>query len=514
MMDENWEEAVWRWPAPHVRHMKTALDQLVRHRRGIQAGDWAPGHDEATFWLTTVGSYSLLEQCLKLLVGVRNPSYLSSKRAKGTAKGAKGTDKRDVGTDKGDRHKLGVVYGKIEGPEQDVLNESYAQYASFNGFLSEFPTLTDYLEATRESEEGQEGQEGQLVWRYFLLDRDISGIWKLPSPPLFPDMLLEVIRSALDILAAWPDDEMQMDDVCRRLAEGLKGALYDDQVSDGPSPDDVRSWARDDREILNAFSRYLRAGPLDDYPNAMRKWLDHAVQKAEQMAEQNDDLARFLWIARRCCVTVNDNSRFSFKNHRPKPLFGGQSLDLPLDLPLDLRDGWSVGSVEWSVEWRTDKTTWRGAVDAIRELPVRVGQKSTMRWRRCRKPSQTDFVENTQGQLTVRRTERRTGRRHEHELMSLNVRILTAWPRGPKGTRVDHALFVVVDAGGNWPSEECDLACQACRGTGFCKDCRGESAKLECRTCSPDAGICPQCLGHGRDGDHVIHLARYVVAVP
>ena len=484
MVDENWEEAVWRWPAPHVRHMKTALDQLVRHRRGIQAGDWAPGHDEATFWLTTVGSYSLLEQCLKLLVGVRNPSYLSSKRAKGTAKETKGTDKRDVGTDKGDGHKLGVVYGKIEGPEQDVLNESYAQYASFNGFLSEFPTLTDYLEATRESEEGQEGQEGQLVWRYFLLDRDISGIWKLPSPPLFPDMLLEVIRSALDILAAWPDDEMQIHDVCRRLAEGLKGALYHDRVSDGPSLDDLDSWAGDGRGVVNAFSRYLRAGPLDDYPDAMREWLDLAVQNAEQMAEQNDDLARFLRVARRCCVTVSDN-RFSFKNRRPKPLFGGQSLDLPLDL----RDGWSV-------EWRTDKTTWRGAVDAIRELPVRVGQISTMRWHRCRKPNQMDIIPSTQGRLTVRR--------HEREVISLDARIRSIGLGGPKDTRIHSARFTVVDADGNWPSEECDLACQACRGTGFCKDCRGESAKLECRTCSPDAGLCPQCLGYGRDGDHII----------
>ena len=469
MMDENWEEAVRRWPAPHVRHMQTALDQLVRHRRGIQAGDWAPGHDEATFWLTTVGSYSLLEQCLKLLVGVRNPSYLSSKRDKGTAKGAKGTDKDDG-------HYLGVVYDKLEGQDKDLLEESYVQYASFNGFLSEYPTLRGYLDVIG---------EGQVDWRYFLLDRDISDMRKLPSLPLFPDTLLEVIRSALNILAAWPDDEMQMHDVCRRLAEGLRGALYHDRVSDGPSLDDLDSWAGDGRGVVNAFSRYLRAGPLDDYPDAMRKWLDRAVQKAEQMAEQNDDLAQFLRVARRCCVTVSGDNRFSFKNRRPEPLFGGQSLDLPLRL----RDGWSV-------EWRTDKTTWCGAVDAIRELPVRVGQISTMRWHRCRKPNQMDFVPSTQGRLTVRR--------HEREVISLDARIRGIGLGDPKDTRIHSACFIVVDADGNWPSEECDLACQACHGTGFCMDCRGESTELECRTCSLAEGLCPQCLGYGRDGDHII----------
>ena len=455
--------------------MRAAHEGLVRHRRG-------------TPWPTIVGSCSLLEQSLKLLVGIRKPDYLPSGGKK-------------------DRHNLGVVYDKLEEEDKDSLeemDESYAQYASFIKFPSEFGTLREYLDVIGDR---------QVDWRYFLLDRDGSNPpsprpdrrrrkahpslldrdgsnpSSLPSPDML-DMLLEAIRSVLDILerTVWHDDEMQMHDVCQRLAEGLEVALHHARMSDGPSHDDLNGWARDGRGVVNAFSRYLRAGPLDDYPDAMRKWLDHAVEAARaagKAAEQDgdDDLARFLRVASRCCATVNDN-RFSFTNHRPEPLFGGQSLDLPLRL----RDGWSV-------EWRTDKTTWCGAVDAIRELPVRVGQISTMRWRRCRKPSQTDFVENTQGQLTVRR--------HEHELMSLNVRILTARPRGPKGTRVDHALFVVVDAGGNWPSEECDLACQACRGTGFCMDCRGESTEPECQTCSAE-GLCPQCRGYGRDGDHII----------
>ncbi len=449
-----------------VSLMRAAYDVLVRHRRGIRGRDLAPGYDEARFWLTIVGSYSLLEQSLKLLVGVRDPSYPSSKRAR-----------------KDDRHNLGLVYKRLARQEKDSLQESHAQYASFIEFPSKYSKLRDYL--------GVIGN-GQVDWRYLLLDKGISDLPNLPSP-LYPDMLLETIRSVLDILArtVWPDDEMQMHDVCRRLAEGLEGALYHDQTSDGPSLDDLDSWARDGRGVVNAFSRYLRAGPLDDYPDAMREWLDHAVEAAKakaagKAAEQDgdDDLARFLRVASRCCATVNDN-RFSFKNPRPKPLFGGQSLDLPLGL----HDGWSV-------EWRADKTTWRGAVDAIRELPVRVGQISTMRWHRCRKPNQMDFILGKQGRLTVRR--------HEWELMSLDARIRSVWDGGPKDTRIHSARFAVVDADGNWPSEECDLACQACRGTGFCRDCRGESTELECRTCSLAEGLCPQCLGYGRDGDHII----------
>ena len=215
----------------------------------------------------------------------------------------------------------------------------------------------------------------------------------------------------------------------------------------------------------------------------MREWLDHSVVVAKKVAEQDDDLARFLAVANRCCVTVNDN-RFSFTNRRPEPLCADRSLDI--------HGGWSV-------EWRTGNATWCGAVDDFGALPVRPGQTSRMTWHRCKnRPTWKQLGPGTQGRLIVRR--------HEREVTSLEVLIRSA--SGTKAT-LTGAHFTVVGADRDLPPEECDLACQDCRGTGFCMDCRGESTQLDCRACSRAEGLCPACLGYGRDGDRIIAGARY-----
>ena len=440
-----------------VEHMQVAFEELVQRRPKIRGHDMALGY-EARLWLLIVGSYSLLEQCLKLLVGIRTSGYLSPKKAPNTA--------RDDG------HDLCRVYDRLEGLDKGLLEESYAQYASFTEFP--LPTLRSYLTVIGKHNDS-------MVWRYLLLEKDTSELRDLPSP-LSLDMLLEAIRGTLDILEAKAWSDRGMHGIIRRLEQGLEDALC--RGSDGLPPDGLNRWVPDGGGIVNAFSRYLRAGPLDDYTNAMREWLDHSVVVAKKVAKQDDDLARFLAVASRCCVTVNDN-RFSFTNRRPEPLCADRSLDI--------HGGWSV-------EWRTGNATWCGAVDDFRTLPVRPGQTSWMTWHRCEnRPTWKQLSPSTQGRLIVRR--------HGREVTSLEARILSVG--GPKATLADRARFTVVGTDGDLPPEECDLACQDCRGTGFCMDCRGESTHLDCGACSRAEGLCPTCLGYGRDGDRIIAGARY-----
>ena len=220
-----------------VARMRGAFDELVRHRHGIRGRDWFPEYDEARLWLTIVGLYSLLEQCLKLLVGIRTSGYLSPKNAPNTA--------RDDG------HDLGHVYDRLEGLDKDLLEESYAQYASFIEFPPEFHTLRCYLRKI--------GKD-QVVWRYLLLEK---GIWeprgpksatkKYPPAPRSPDMLLEAIRGTLDILEAKASSDRGMHGIIRRLEQGLEDALR--RGSDGLPPDGLNRWV----PAVEASSTHSRA---------------------------------------------------------------------------------------------------------------------------------------------------------------------------------------------------------------------------------------------------------------
>ena len=100
--------------------------------------------------------------------------------------------------------------------------------------------------------------------------------------------------------------------------------------------------------------------------------------------------------------------------------------------------------------------------------------------------------------------------RDERALATLSVHLFsvgsTAW--GPVGFRdespVSRATFILLDSDGNIPSELADLTCVACLGTGFCRECRGESLADDCPACAVTNGLCSECRGYGRDGDHVI----------
>ena len=159
--------------------MEGVCRQLIEHRRQVQGGDLAPGWDAVSFWPVIVGTYSLLEQCLKLLVAVRTEGYLDDSDGSGKA------------TAKGEGHNLARVFGRLTELDRGLLEERYAEYASFIQFDSQFPSLCRYLKAL--SNNG-----GQIAWRYFLLDMRPENMDGLPGP-LSPDMLLEVTDGALDM---------------------------------------------------------------------------------------------------------------------------------------------------------------------------------------------------------------------------------------------------------------------------------------------------------------------------
>ena len=447
-----------------VHLMKVVLKDLRRHRGRIQGRDMMPGYDEARLWSTIVSSYSLLEQSLKMLVGVRTVDYLPPARGKDTAIG--------------DGHNLMRVYKRLTELDKEILEEAYAQYASFIEFPSEFPTLRSYLTTIG---------RGQVPWRYFLLERDFDDLSGLPSP-LSPDMLLEVVHALISILMAKSWNDHGSSNIYSRVEWSLRDALLHPSPLEQLSTEDLSNWTRDGNGVVNAFSRYLRAGPLDDYSDAMRKWLDDSVAAVRAMASregENDvDLLRFLDVSKRCCVTFRDN-RFSFRNYLPLPLSS-----------LNTHGGWTI-------EWHSESATWQGPVDDVKELPLRPGQSFAARWHSdAEGPTRRDMMPG-QGRLVVRRNAR--------TLASLNVHLFSVGTGGwgsvdlnREDGPVNSATFVVSDRDGAFPEKLADLTCMTCLGTGFCPECRGESLAGSCRNCPTADGLCPECLGYGRDGNHII----------
>lgn len=95
--------------------MEVVLEDLRSHRARIQGRDLMPGFNEARLWSTILSSYSLLEQSLKLLVGVRTIGYLPPANGKNTAIN--------------DNHDLLRVYNRLTKLDETVLEETYAEYA-------------------------------------------------------------------------------------------------------------------------------------------------------------------------------------------------------------------------------------------------------------------------------------------------------------------------------------------------------------------------------------------------
>ena len=471
--------------------MEGVLQQLVEHRRQIQGLDLAPNYDAVRFWPVVVSAYSLLEQCLKLLVGIRTEGYLNG---------------GGVGTGRGDGHDLAKIFGRLTELDRDLLEECYAEYASFVQFPPEFQSLDQYLQVVINN-------GGQIAWRYFLLEKSLENVGALPGP-LSPDMLLEIMRRALDILLAkgWTDHGMH--GVHRRLEHQLGDGLRRPLPQEGLSIDDLDAWVRCGGGLINAFSKHIRVGALDgEAGDALTKWLDEAVEQLRQSAEQQHDvdMLRFLHMAARCCMTT-EGKRFEFRNHRPKPI--SESLGQ-----------WRGG---WSLSWRAGSSSWHGPIDDPPRhrledwgLPLRTGQALTASWHRTgNAPAMRELIPGTSGELKVLR--------HERVLAQMRARVTSCGPPSrfvnpdephaptDRGEKLADATFIRTGdcsdadrAGSEHESDPLELAsgytCLECAGTGFCRDCLGEAAKAgDCRACADALGLCPTCRGYGLDGHHAI----------
>ena len=495
-------------PVDEYRHrasqMKGAWEQLVKHRRQIRGRDLAPSYDAVRFWPFIVSAYSLLEQCLKLLVGIRTEGYLDGSERKrrritffrssiiGRCLRLGGS--RDI-TARRDRHNLAKVFGRLTKLDRDMLEECYAEYASFVQFDAQFPTLDEYLKALCKS-------RGQIAWRYFLLEKNRENIGKLPGP-LNPDMLLEVMRCAVDILMAkgWADHGMH--GIHRRLMHQLGEASSSALLQEARSIEDsnavmsdLDAWAGREGGLVNAFSKHIRVGALDrKCGDALVKCLDTAVDQLRESAEQeyDVDMLRFLHITTRCCMTT-DGSRFKFCNHRPTPISES--------------DQWHGG---WSLSWRVEESSWSGPIDDPPSrrlhkwgLPLRTGQIFNASWHKtANAPAKQELVSGTCGELRVLH--------HERVLVRMWARVDSYIMFS-----IRNATFIRIgdcpdadEAGNAHEGGQLELvtgyACPECAGTGFCRDCLGEATKTaDCRACADEKGLCPACRGYGLDGHHAI----------
>lgn len=484
-------------PVDEYRHrasqMKGAWEQLVKHRRQIRGRDLAPSYDAVRFWPFIVSAYSLLEQCLKLLVGIRTAGYL---------KGG-GQD-----TDKGDSHDLAKVFGRLTKLDRDLLEECYAEYASLIQFDERFSTLDEYLKVLSKN-------KGQIAWRYFLLEKSRENMDKLPGP-LNPDLLLEVMHGVLDILMAkgWADHGMH--GIHRRLMHQLGEASSNALLQEARSIEDsnavmsdLDAWVGREGGLVNAFSKHIRVGALDrKCGDALVKCLDTAVDQLRESAEQeyDVDMLRFLNMATRCCMTT-DGSRFKFRNHRPTPISES--------------DQWHGG---WRLSWRAEESSWSGPIDdppgnRIDEwgLPLRNGQAFTAGWRKTTDaPTSQELAPGTCDELKVLR--------HGRVLVRMRARVtscyMSSWGNRSESTdwrdKPGQATFIRIgdcldagEAGNAHEGGQLELvtgyACQECAGTGFCRDCLGEATRADdCRACAGTKGLCPTCRGYGLDGHHAI----------
>ena len=473
--------------------MHGVLRQLTKHRRQVQGGDLFPGWDAVSYWPVIVSAYSLLEQCLKLLVGIRTAGYLD--------------DGGGAGTKKGDSHNLVKVFNRLTELDRGLLEERYAEYASFIQFDGRFPTLRQYLRAVGK-------RDGQIAWRYFLLDKNFDAMEELPGP-FSPDMFLDVAGGVLDILMAkaWTDHGMQ--GVHHRLEHQLSDALSRPLPQEGLSIDDLNAWRRRDGGLINALSKLVRVGALNgECGQALTKWLNEGVEKLRREAEQSNDIdvLLFLRMASRCRMTTN-GKRFKFRNHRPKPLS---------------ESSWHR-SGGWSISWRTTSSSWSGPIEDPPHncpddwgLPLRTGQTFSAHWdAEGEAPAQQDIAPGMQGNLLILR--------HGRTLASMRADVIicgvghagivssTNPDEAPdEGETLGDATFRRIadlrDPGEAGCDHECDqplvadgYTCLDCAGTGFCRDCLGNAGRPDdCQACADAPGLCPACRGHGRDGHHAI----------
>ena len=164
-----------------VRYMRMHFDELLKQRPQTWGHDLNPYYDVVRFQPIVFQAYSLLEQCLKLLVAIRKADYLDRRENR----------RRPKSEAQQDGHNLEEVFKKLASLDKDCkdyLVECYNQYASYIQ-CTEFSTLNDFLQkeggnqvawrylnlpSERQERKARQGGGNQVDWRGLILERYLS----------------------------------------------------------------------------------------------------------------------------------------------------------------------------------------------------------------------------------------------------------------------------------------------------------------------------------------------------
>ena len=455
------------------RNLRSALWSLHHARLSIKGRELVPEADVSRRWLLITGIYSLLEQSLKFLYNLEDAAY----------------DKKQM---QKDNHDLYAVYQKLLNRQKEILRLYFDEYASFLD-ISGLDGLDAYLK-----EKGAASRYGD--WRYFLIEGDLNELDQGQTQPLHTNLMLEIIKSVLDLIISEINEQITINSVSRRLERELRRAPYEASDSDQA---EVDAWRKDNPCRINACSRWLRAGSLEQHASPfMRDWMittmgravEIDIKRAQEMGRNAKlgiayDMAIFKHRAQRSWLTW-DGKRFVSRNPLPEPV---EEITL---------------QGEWSVEWTAAQSLWTARMRrALNEVPVRVGQCAHVEIDGALQdedghPVDADSLASRgAGDVAIK-----MGGKQVVKMTVDPLAMSSASRGGPDEAPRDYTItFVKTNHNGEWPDGiNHDFRCIACHGTGFCPKCLGET---EDDACQCTGGLCRDCKGYRKDGQHLLAQA-------
>ena len=235
-----------------VHYMRMHFDELLKQRPQTWGHDLNPYYDVVRFQPIVFQAYSLLEQCLKLLVAIRKADYLDRRENR----------RRSESEAQQDKHNLEEVFKKLASLDKDCkdyLVECYNQYASYIQ-CTKFSTLNDFLQ--------KEGGN-QVAWRYLLLE------WYLSTG---------LIRILVEFLGS--ESNMQK-------VEGIFNSEKD------RSKDRIEEYPEKFWEIIDFLAKFLREedrgkcaqeghNPGESERGELRNLLENFLQKREEQGKTEE----------------------------------------------------------------------------------------------------------------------------------------------------------------------------------------------------------------------------------
>ena len=443
------------------QNMEAALRSLHHARLAINGREIVPEADVARHWLLITGIYSLLEQSLKFLYSLEDPSYDHDKMIN-------------------DGHNIYALYQQLPNKHKRTLQLFFDEYTSFADIRG-VKGLAQYLQ-----EKG--GRKRYQEWRYFLIKKDLEKLDQGQSYPFYTDLLLEIINGVLDIIRAHIHQGPIMNTVSCRLESEIRLAPWGSE-----SDTEVKAWREENPCLINACSRWLRVGPPEHHHSPfMRDWVERTMANSVDVDTKVDqdigrnaklgiahDMAIFKHRAKRSCFTWDEEKRrFVSRNHLPEPV-----------------DDFQLQG-KWSLVWKTDQAIWTGRISrAITKIPTRVGQylrigiDGMLEDKDGNQVSACGLLPNDSDRVGVL-------------LVAMDGKQVTEMSANLLMTSGNHLIFVKTDHDLSRPDNlDSDFRCITCQGTGFCAECLGESEDDDCRCVS---GRCLDCKGYGEDGQHLL----------